>query len=35
LLTARDFDEAVNIMKSCPIYEFGGYSEIRELQNQD
>lgn len=35
LLTARDFDEAVEIMKSCPIYEFGGYSEIRELQNQN
>lgn len=35
LLTARDFDEAVEIMRSCPIYEFGGYSEIKELQNQD
>jgi hypothetical protein len=35
LLNADDFNEAVDIMKSCPIYEFDGYAEIRELQNQD
>ena len=35
LLNADDFDEAVDIMKTCPIYEFDGYAEIRELQNQD
>lgn len=33
LLNATDFDEAVDIMKTCPIYAFGGYSEIRESQN--
>ncbi|MBK0383470.1 hypothetical protein I5M32_10920 [Pedobacter sp. SD-b] len=35
LLNATNLDEAVEIMKTCPIYEFGGYAEIRELQNQD
>ena len=35
LLNAVDFEEAVEIMKTCPIYEFDGYAEIRELQNQD
>ncbi|MES2134597.1 MAG: hypothetical protein V4506_19780 [Bacteroidota bacterium] len=35
LLNAIDFNEAVEIMKTCPIYEFDGYTEIRELQNQD
>jgi hypothetical protein len=35
LLNADDFNEAVDIMKTCPIYEFDGYAEIRELQNQD
>ncbi|MFP7658141.1 YciI family protein [Chryseobacterium proteolyticum] len=35
LLKCTDFDEAVEIMKTCPIYEFDGYAEIRELQNQD
>lgn len=32
---AADFGEAIEIMKTCPIYEFGGYVEIRELQNQN
>ena len=35
LLNADDFHEAVEIMKTCPIYEFGGYAEVRELQNQN
>jgi len=34
LLNAADLDEAVEIMKTCPIYEFDGYTEIRELQDQ-
>jgi hypothetical protein len=34
MLCAADFHEAVEIMKTCPIYEFDGYAEIRELQNQ-
>ncbi len=33
LLNAVDFDEALEIMKTCPIYEFDGYAEIRELEN--
>ena len=35
LLNATDFDEAIEIMKTCPIYEFDGHAEIRELQNQN
>jgi hypothetical protein len=35
LLNADDLDEATEIIKSCPIFEFGGYAEIRELQNQN
>jgi hypothetical protein len=35
LLKCIDFNEAVEIMKTCPIYEFDGYAEIRELQNQE
>ncbi len=35
LLNTENFDTAITIMKSCPVYEFGGYAEIRELQNQN
>lgn len=35
LLNADDFNEAIDIVKTCPIYEFDGYAEIRELQHQD
>ncbi|GAA4785783.1 hypothetical protein GCM10023231_12080 [Olivibacter ginsenosidimutans] len=35
LLNAVDLDEATEIMKSCPIYEFDGFTEIRELQIQN
>lgn len=34
LLKARDLNEAVEIMRGCPVYEFGGYAEIRELQSR-
>lgn len=34
LLKADGIDEATQIAASCPIYEFGGYAEVRELQNQ-
>lgn len=34
LLSAIDFDNAVAIMKTCPVFEFDGYAEIRELQNE-
>src|SRR3954447_24878705 len=30
LIKASDIDEATEIVKSCPIFEFGGYAEIRE-----
>lgn len=32
LLKAGSLDEAAGIARSCPIYEFGGYAEVRELQ---
>jgi hypothetical protein len=35
LINATDFEGAIEMMKTCPIYEFGGYTEIRELQNSD
>lgn len=34
LLNAVDLDEATEIMTTCPIFEFDGIAEIRELQNQ-
>ncbi|MCF3112230.1 YciI family protein [Niabella sp. CC-SYL272] len=34
LITATDLDAAAAMMQSCPIFEFGGYIEIRELQQQ-
>lgn len=33
LLKAESLDEAAAIAASCPIYEFDGYAEVRELQN--
>ena len=33
LLKAIDLDEATEITRSCPIFEFDGYAEVRELQN--
>jgi hypothetical protein len=33
LLKAGDLDEAAAIAHSCPIYEFGGYAEVREMQS--
>lgn len=34
LITATDLDAAAAMMQSSPIFEFGGYVEIRELQQQ-
>src|ERR1700761_2509301 len=31
LIKAVDLDEAARIMASCPIYEAGGYAEVRDL----
>ena len=32
LLKAENLEEAVSIAASCPIYEFDGYAEVREMQ---
>jgi hypothetical protein len=31
LIEAHDIDEATAIMKTCPIFEFDGYAEIRPV----
>jgi predicted ester cyclase len=31
LINAHSLDEATSLMQSCPIFEFGGYAEIREI----
>jgi len=33
ILRADTLDEATDIARSCPIYEFDGCSEVREMQN--
>lgn len=33
LLQANDLEQATEIASSCPIFEFGGYAEVREMQN--
>lgn len=35
LIKAENLADATAMMKDCPIYEFGGYTEIRELQEQN
>jgi len=35
LLKAEDLNDATEMVKTCPVYDFGGYAEIRELQNQN
>jgi len=32
LLKAEDLNEATQIAQTCPIYEFDGYAEVREMQ---
>jgi hypothetical protein len=34
LLKAETLDEATQIAASCPIFEFGGYAEVREYLKQ-
>lgn len=31
IVKAKDFDQAVELSKGCPIYEFDGTTEVREL----
>ena len=33
LVEAEDLDEAVELSKECPIFEFGGTVEVREAAN--
>jgi len=33
LLKAESLEEATGIAESCPIYEFDGYAEVREMQS--
>jgi hypothetical protein len=33
LLNAGTLDEATDIARSCPIFEFDGYAEVREMQS--
>lgn len=33
LIEAADLEKATEIIQSCPIFEFDGYAEIREMQN--
>jgi hypothetical protein len=32
LLKAKNLAEATAIIQSCPVFEFGGYAEVREMQ---
>jgi hypothetical protein len=31
IVSAKDMDHAVEISKDCPIFEFGGTTEVREI----
>lgn len=31
LIKANNLDEAVEIVQTCPIFEFGGFAEVREM----
>jgi hypothetical protein len=31
LIRANNLDEAVEIVKTCPIFEFDGFAEVREM----
>jgi hypothetical protein len=35
VVLARDINEAVELAKDCPDYEFGGVVEVREVQKFD
>jgi hypothetical protein len=32
LLNADDLEEATAMLANCPVFAFGGYAEIREMQ---
>lgn len=32
LLNAETLEEAAHIVSTCPVYEFGGYAEVREYE---
>jgi hypothetical protein len=35
MITAKDIDEAVEISKSCPIFEYDGHLEVRPVHTLD
>jgi len=35
IVNANDLDEAVEISKSCPIFEAGGSTEVRPIQDMN
>ena len=35
IVTANDLDEAVEISKECPIFDYGGNIEVREIMSMD
>jgi hypothetical protein len=35
MILAKDIDEAVEISKDCPIFEFDGHLEVRPIQKMD
>jgi hypothetical protein len=35
LLKAENLDAAAAIVSTCPVFEFGGYAEVREYQEHD
>ena len=32
IIKSKDLNEATELIKSCPIFEFDGYAEVREIQ---
>lgn len=35
IILAKSIDEAVEISKGCPIFEYGGHLEVRPVQNMN
>lgn len=33
IVKAHDLEHAASIMSECPLYDFGGYVEVRELES--
>lgn len=35
IISANDLDQAVEISKGCPIFDYGGTTEVREILSMD